>query len=89
MKERLKTEIVKKRSRILTELCSNISCDNNKRDIGKKYNVLITEKGKGKTFVGRTENYKPVVINKKLDIGDFTRVNIKDAASTYLVGKLI
>ena len=89
MKGRIKTEIVKQRSKILTDLCKEISKKNNIGHIGKKYNILITEIGKNKTFVGRTDFYKPVVIKEKVKIGDFVRVKIIDATSIYLVGSII
>ena len=89
MEGRIKTEIVKERSKILSELCSIISKENNLRHIGKRYNALVTELGKNKTFVGRTENYKPIVLKEKVDIGEFITVEVTDAASTYLVGSII
>ena len=89
MKGRIKTEIAKKRSKILTELCSNLSMENNLNHIGKKYTILITEKGKNNTMVGRAENYKPVVIKEQVNIGEFVPVAIENAAPTYLVGRLI
>lgn len=89
MKGRIKTEIVKERSKILTDVCRRISRKNNLKHIGKRYNILITEKGKNNTFVGRSENYKPVVIKEKVEIGDFVPVEIIDAGSTYLIGSII
>jgi threonylcarbamoyladenosine tRNA methylthiotransferase CDKAL1 len=89
MKGRIKTENVKERSKALTELSSNISKENNLKHIGKRYNALITEKGKNKTFVGRTENYKPVVIKENVEIGSLVPVKITAAESTYIVGSLI
>jgi len=89
MKGRIKTEIVKKRSKMLTELCKNISEKNNQKYIGKKFNILVTETGKNNTFVGRSENYKPVVIKDKIKIGEFFNVEITDSAPTYLVGSII
>lgn len=89
MKGRVKTEIAKERSKILTELCSTISKENNLKHVGKKYNALITEKGKNNTFVGRTENYKPVVIKEEVEIGRFIPVKVTEAAATYLVGSII
>jgi len=89
MKGRVRTDIVKKRSKILTDVCSKISENNNRKHIGKKYKILITEEGKNDTFVGRSENYKPVVIKEKIDIGQFVSVKVIDAASTYLVGSII
>ena len=89
MKGRIKTEIVKQRSKILTDLCIDISKKNNIGHIGKKYNILITEFGKNKTYIGRTDFYKPVVIKEKVKIGDFVRVKIIDASPTHLVGSII
>jgi len=89
MKGRIKTEIVKERSKILTDICNRISKHNNQKHIGKKYNILITEKGKNNTYVGRTENYKPVVINQNVKIGDFIPIKIIKIAPTYLVGSII
>ena len=51
--------------------------------------VLVTEKGKQKTFKGRAENYKQVVLTERVAIGDLIHVKIIDATPTYLVGKLI
>jgi len=89
MKGRIKTEIVKQRSKILTDLCYEISNKNNISYIGKKYNTLVTKIGKNKTFVGRTDLYKPVVIKEKVKIGDFVELKIIDAKATYLVGSII
>ncbi len=89
MQGRLRSEVLKNRSKILSEICSKISNEKNKIHIGKKYNILITEIGKESTFVGRSENYKPVVIKEKVRLGEFISVQIIDAASTYLVGSII
>ena len=51
--------------------------------------MLVTEVGKNNTFVGRSENYKPVVLKEKLQIGTFKNVEIKDAAITFLFASLI
>jgi threonylcarbamoyladenosine tRNA methylthiotransferase CDKAL1 len=89
MKGRIPTHIVKERSRHTTEICSEISLEKNKEHLGRTYMVLVTEKGKQKTFSGRTENYKPVVLAEPVDIGGFYHVEIIDAKPIYLVGKLI
>ena len=89
MKGRIKTNIVKERSKYLTELCKRISNHNNQSHIGKKYNVLITEKGKNNTFVGRSENYRPIVVKDKVEIGEVKQVEITEAATTFLFGSII
>jgi len=86
---RIKTDIVKDRSKYLTNLCSRISKQNNQKHIRKKYNVLVTEVGKDNTFIGRSENYKPVVLKEKVEIGDIKKVEIINAEKTFLVGSII
>jgi len=88
MEGRVKTEIAKERSKILTDLCSKISKENNLKHIGKRYNSLIIERGKNNTFVGRAENYKPIVIKENIEIGKFVSLEVKEAAPTYLVGSI-
>jgi MiaB-like tRNA modifying enzyme len=89
MKGRIPTHVVKERSKQITEICSKISLEKNQEHLRKTYMVLVTEKGKQKTFTGRAENYKQVVLTEPVAIGDFVHVEIIDAAPTYLVGKLI
>lgn len=89
MKGRITTEIAKQRSKILTKICYNISFEQNKKYIGRKFNILITKAGKNNSFMGRSENYKPVVLKDFLKIGIFKNVEIKDAAPTYLFASII
>ena len=89
MKDRIKTQIVKERSKKLTKICSEISYEQNEKHLDKTYNILITEEGKNNTFVGRSDNYKPVVLKENVEIGNFYNVKIVDYAPTYLVGSLI
>lgn len=89
MKGRIPTQVVKERSKQTSEICSAISFEKNKEHLGKTYRVLVTEHGKQKTFIGRTENYKPVVLTQPVLLGESVSVKIIDAAPTYLVGKLI
>jgi threonylcarbamoyladenosine tRNA methylthiotransferase CDKAL1 len=89
MNGRVPTHVVKERSKQTTEICSKISLKKNQEHLQKTYSVLVTEKGKQKTFTGRAENYKQVVLKEPVAIGDVVHVEIIDATSTYLVGKLI
>ena len=89
MKGRIPTHVVKERSKRTTEICSKISLEKNQEHLKKIYTVLVTEKGKQKTFTGRAENYKQVVLTEPVSIGECVDVKIIDAAPTYLVGKLI
>ena len=89
MKGRINTETVKDRSRKLSLICDEISKNNNLKYIGKKYKVFVTEKSKKNTYFGRTENYKPVVLKNKTEIGRVFQVEIIDAESTFLLGSII
>jgi MiaB-like tRNA modifying enzyme len=89
MNGRIPTHIVKERSKRITEICSKISLEKNQEHLKDTFMVLVTEKGKQKTFKGRAENYKQVVLTEQVAIGDLIHVKIIDATPTYLVGKLI
>jgi MiaB-like tRNA modifying enzyme len=89
MKGRVPTKVAKERSKFLTELCSRIARNKNSEHVGQKYAVLVTKKGKNNTFVGRAENYKPVVINDRVNIREFIDVEIVDFDPVHLFGKLI
>lgn len=87
--DRVPTAVAKQRSRVLTTLCKEIAEKKNKLFLGRKYNVLITEKGKESTMVGRTINYKPVVIPSQVQLGSIIPVKIVETTANYLIGKLI
>ena len=89
MNGRVKTDIVKERSKILTNICMRILKEKNSQHIGRKYNVLIIKKGKNNISIGRTENYKSVFLSEDIDIGLFIPVEITNATTTHLVGTLI
>jgi tRNA A37 methylthiotransferase MiaB len=88
MKGRIATEIVKDRSRRLTKICKEISRQINAKHIGKEYTVLITKK-EDDIFIGRADNYKPVVIQEDVKVGEFAPVKIVDSGDIHLFGKLI
>lgn len=78
-------KIMKKRSKALNDLKSEILYRNNLAEIGKVHEVLITEKGSKGGYIGRTNSYKPVVVENS-EIGTFVKVKINDVTSTYLKG---
>jgi len=77
--------IKKERSRITTTLCSEIALENNKKMIGKTKEITITEIGKNNTSIGRTNEYKQVVVLKKHKLGEKIKVKIKNAKTGYLI----
>jgi len=80
-------ETMKKRSKALNELKTKVLQENNLKEIGTIQNILITEKGSKGGYVGRTDSYKPVVV-QNAKIGEFVRVKIEEATSTYLKGSI-
>jgi tRNA A37 methylthiotransferase MiaB len=89
MKGRIPSDIMKKRSKLLAEHCKNISEKKNYSYIGNHDTILITESGKNGSMVGRTNSYKPVVIQDQMPLGIFIDVEITGVTPHYLVGKLI
>ncbi|MEM4326734.1 MAG: tRNA (N(6)-L-threonylcarbamoyladenosine(37)-C(2))-methylthiotransferase [Candidatus Diapherotrites archaeon] len=86
--KQLPSKIIAKRTKRLTTICNAIAYNNNKKYIGKKDKAYFSEKGKNNTIVGRTSNYKPVVIEKG-ELGKFQEIEITDAYPHWLKGKII
>jgi MiaB-like tRNA modifying enzyme len=80
--------IMKKRSKALNELKSDILYENNLKIIGEELKILITEKGSKGGYIGRTNSYKPVIVPES-QIGSFVNVKIEKATSTYLKGFIL
>ena len=57
--------------------------------MGKKVSITITEQGKNDTSVGKTDNYKQVVIQGVHPLGSQLNVNITDCSEWDLKGELI
>jgi MiaB-like tRNA modifying enzyme len=72
--KQLASEITKERSRKTSEIVKNICAENNRKYIGQSLDVLVTEKGKG-----RTRNYKQVAFEQDSELGNWIKVKIKDA----------
>ena len=85
--EEIGYETMKKRSKELTNLKSEISLEKNLELVGTKQHVLVTGKGSKGGYVGRTDSYKTVII-ESAEIGTFLDVIITDAKSTYLMGSI-
>lgn len=81
-------DIMKKRSKALNDLKSKILYENNQREIGNTHELLIIEKGSKGGYIGRTNSYKPVVV-ENAEIGSFVKVKINKVTSTYLKGIVV
>ncbi|RLG71241.1 MAG: hypothetical protein DRO04_00200 [Candidatus Iainarchaeum archaeon] len=80
-------KIKKFRSSVVSKLALRLSYENNKMLVGRKGKILVVEKGCKGNFVGRMQNYKPVVIRENR-IGEFVGVEIVEAHPCYLEGVL-
>ncbi len=77
----------KMRSQKMTRLSKSLIKDNLKKWKGTNQKILVDEFGKKKgQFVGRTENYLPVVVEGKFKLGDSLTVKITDSKEHYLTG---
>ena len=88
MRGQLHGRVKKMRSRSLTNICRAISFRQNRAMLGKKEKIFVSEAGVKGGFVGRTSNYKPVVVNEDLR-GGFAEVLITGAFPSYLEGKIL
>jgi len=86
----LPSEVVKERSRMASSLCKSISLSRNSRWLDWSGEVLVDEKGRDGTWIGRTDSYKPVGFKgpERL-LGQRVSVRIVDAYPTHLVGLLV
>jgi MiaB-like tRNA modifying enzyme len=85
--EEIDYETMKKRSKALKHLKSEISLEKNLELVGTNQHVLVTGKGRKGGYVGRTDSYKTVII-ESAEIGTFLDVVITGAKSTYLMGSI-
>ena len=76
----------------LIHLQTEISAEQNKKDEGKEFTILLERfsKRSREQLMGRTEQNKAVVINKgNHHIGDFVKVRITGSSSATLIGEEI
>ncbi|MEM0136332.1 MAG: radical SAM protein, partial [Thermoplasmatales archaeon] len=73
-------------SQILTEIHRDISKRSLERFVGTEMEVRSMEVGKNGTYLGRDQNYHPVVL-KNVELGEVKRVKIVDSSEFYLIGR--
>jgi tRNA-2-methylthio-N6-dimethylallyladenosine synthase len=86
----IKTEVKKRRLNEIITLQNQISLENNRKDIGQIFEILVEGESKrsSKMFKGRNSQNKNVVffVNKAKP-GDLLKVVIKDCTSATLIGE--
>jgi len=82
--------VKRERSKKLYLLARRIRLERNKEVIGSKIEALIVDI-KGERALGRTENYKLVILDKvdSLKVGEFVQARIVDATVSFLIGKIL
>lgn len=78
---------VKERSRRLTRLRFDVAREIHESFVGRDFQVLITEAGKG-TWLARTPEYRQVVLHEDATVGDFAMTHIDGVTPTDLHGHL-
>ncbi len=88
MKPQLVSRLIKERSRKLHHLFRELGKEENEKELGRIKEVLIEEKIKN-GFVGRDENYRPIIIKENVELGQKMKVKIVDCSTIDLRGKII
>jgi MiaB/RimO family radical SAM methylthiotransferase len=86
--DEISNEVMKKRSKYLTAIKSQITEEENKQLLNSILDILVVKIGKKSGFIGKTDSYIPVVVNNAT-IGTFIKVKINEITSTYLKGEKI
>ena len=76
----------KDRSRELTALRFKVALENNNAWVGRHVRALATERGKGRSTILRTDEYRQVVVPEVLGLGKYYDIALRRATATYLVG---
>lgn len=87
--KQLATNTLKQRSMAMTKLYREIALEKNMRWIGWKGKILIDEKGKNDSWIGRNYCYKRAVVKGDFNLGNEIDVKIVDATSFDLKGEVI
>ncbi len=88
--EQVDVDEIKARSLALTRMVKRLALEKNRKWVGWTGEVLVDEKGKGQSWIGRNFAYKPIVVKgKNVLLGRFLNVRITGAFSTYLEAEII
>ena len=88
MKNKLPTQIVKKRSIEASDVVREESLKRNQRWLGWEGKAMIVASGTGTDFIARNYAYKPIVVKEKEhEVGDYVRVVIDEVSDTSLFAR--
>ncbi len=77
----------KTRSRALTNLWKELAVKVGEKWLGWEGEILLTEKGKGSSKVGRNYAYKAVAVDTEAELGETIRVKVAGAGVGFLEAK--
>ena len=81
-------ETMKKRSKFLSEIKSEITEEENRDLVNSIQKVLVVEKGSKGGFIAKTNSYIPVIVHD-VELGTFVDVKITEATATYLKSEVL
>ncbi|MBI2125068.1 TRAM domain-containing protein [Candidatus Woesearchaeota archaeon] len=88
--QELPDEVVRHRSRVLTDIFHNVSKLQNERWVDWEGEILIDENGRESgQWIGRNDSYKKIIVEGDYKIGDKLKVRIVKAETFDLRGKVI
>ena len=85
--DQIEASEVKKRSKVIFDIINKISLENNQKWIGWKGKVLFDEET-NEGIKGRNFAYKPIVVKEEIKIGQTHIVEILDATTRSILGKI-
>jgi len=89
MENQIHGNITKKRSQEMTKVFNKLSFEKNKKWISWKGPILIDEKGKENSFVGRNYCYKPIVVKSNKDLlGKKINIKVNEVTNHTLRGEV-
>ncbi len=88
--EKVPTDVIKSRTRKLTEVVSRLNLSRNQRWVGWEGEVLVDEYKREKgNWIGRNHAYKPVILKGNFKYGWMKNIRVVSALETGLVGEVI
>lgn len=87
----LPDSIKKRRSKLLVEICDEITLRKNLNFVGRVLKVLITGKGEKGFLEARAQDYRCVIVKSEDTslIGSFREVEVESATPHYLIARLV
>ncbi len=89
MQHKIDSKTIKGRSVLLTKIFTNIAKMQNKKWLNWTGDILIDERGKQDTWIGRNFAYKQIIIRGNVKLGDIVKVKVVNTTTYDLRGEVI